>query len=418
MKVVQISTFDTYGGAARAAYRHHKALLAAGINSRMLVQRKQSDDVTVDKPKSLLDKLRSRVWELDLLPLSAYPRRKSTPWSLAWLKSDILGRIEDEAPDLVHLHWIGRGYVPIAAFQKFKRPVLWTLHDSWAFTGGCHIPGDCLNYRDCCGRCPQLGSNMDTDLSRLVWRRKKRHWDRLDMTVVTPSTWLAECAKSSSLFRDRRVEVIPHGLDQQSFRPHDTTMAREILGLPRDKKIVMYGASAALADPNKGFLVFCDAAKKLALHGFGSEVEIVVFGASTPLDPPKLHLKTNYVGVLHDDVTLSLLYSAADVFVAPSKQEAFGLTVLEAMACKTPTVAFNGSGISEMVIHKQTGYLAIPSDAADLAAGIAWVLNSDGLRRELSCNARSRVEDNFTSEKTAGRYVALYEEILNRGFRN
>ena len=164
--------------------------------------------------------------------------------------------------------------------------------------------------------------------------------------------------------------------------------------------------------------MFCDAARKLALDGFGPEVEIVVFGASAPLDPPNLHLKTSYAGVLYDDVTLSLLYSAADVFVAPSKQEAFGLTVLEAMACRTPTVAFNGSGISEMVIHQKTGYLAKPSDAADLAAGIAWVLNSDGLRRELSSNARTRVEDSFTSEKTARRYVALYEEILGRRFRN
>jgi glycosyltransferase involved in cell wall biosynthesis len=418
MKVVQISTFDTYGGAARAAYRHHRALLAAGINSRMLVQGKFSDDATVDKPKRLLDKLRSRIWELDLLPLSVYPRRSSAPWSLAWLKGDILRRIEDEAPDLVHLHWIGRGFVPIAALPKFRRPIVWTLHDSWAFTGGCHIPGDCLKYRDSCGRCPQLGSNMDTDLSRLVWRRKRRRWGRLDMTVVAPSTWLAECARSSSLFRDRRVEVVPHGLDQQSFRPHDPTMAREILGLPRDKKIVLYGATTALTDPNKGFLMFCDAAKKLALDGFCPEVEIVVFGASTPLDPPNLHLKTSYAGVLCDDVTLSLLYSAADVFVAPSKQEAFGQTVLEAMACSTPTVAFDGSGISEMVIHKKTGYLATPSDSTDLAEGIAWVLNSDGLRRELASNARSRVEETFTSEKSALRYMALYEEILERGSRN
>lgn len=414
MKVVQMSTFDTYGGAARAAYRLHKALVSTGADSRMLVQGKCSDDVTVHKPKRLLDKLRSRVWELDLLPAAVYPRRKRTPWSLAWLNNDVAGRVEDEAPDLVHLHWIGRGYVSISALPKFRRPIVWTLHDSWPFTGGCHIPDNCLKYRDSCGTCPQLGSSMATDLSRWVWRRKKRHWDSLDITAVAPSTWLADRAKSSSLFRDRRVEVIPHGLDHQIFRPHDPQLARQILGLPLDKRIILHGAVTAVSDPNKGYPMLCEAARKMASNGWASKVEVVVFGSSKPSDPPDLHLETTYLGVLQDDVTLALLYSAADVFVAPSKQESFGQTVLEAMACGTPAVAFGGSGISEMIIHGKTGYLAEPYDADDLAAGISWVLEHDD-RRELSGNARSRVEDSFTSEKAARRYLAMYEEILGKG---
>src|SRR5208283_3337603 len=124
-------------------------------------------------------------------------------------------------------------------------------------------------------------------------------------------------AKSSSLFRDRRVEVIPHGLDHRTFRPHDPQLAREILGLPLDKRIILHGAVTALSDPNKGYPMLCDAARKMASNGWDSKAEVVVFGASKPIDPPDLHLKTTYVGVLQDDVTLALLYSAADVFGGP-----------------------------------------------------------------------------------------------------
>lgn len=415
MKCLIVNTYDTAGGAARAAYRLHKGLQGIGVQSGMLVQTKFSDDPTVIGPQGKVSKGLSKLRpHLEALPLQFYPHRHVTPWGPAWLPGDVGSKIKSLNPDIIHLHWICDGFVPVSSLARFDRPIVWTLHDSWAFTGGCHIPFECTRYKAACGSCPHLGSSKETDLSRGLWNRKARHWKGLNLTVVTPSRWLADCVKDSSLFSDVRVEVIPNGLDLNRYKPVNQQTAREMLNLPGDKKLILFGAMDSLSDRNKGFQFLQTALQHLAEQGWGGKAELIVFGASKPLTPPDLQLKTHYPGILHDDISLSLLYAAADVFVAPSIQENLSNTVMEALACGTPCVAFDIGGMPDMIIHEYNGYLAKPFEPIDLTSYIIRILSDDNHREKLSCQARTKVERDFEIGKIAGQYLNLYDDILRK----
>jgi glycosyltransferase involved in cell wall biosynthesis len=300
----------------------------------------------------------------------------------------------------------------IETFAALKRPLVWTLHDMWGFTGGCHVTGECERFKASCGACPQLSSNKDNDLSRWVWQRKIKAWKNLDLTLISPSSWLASTAKSSSIFRDSRIEVIPHGLDTQKFRPVNQRLAREILNLPQDKKLIMFGAIEATSDKNKGFHLLLPALHKLSKSGYSEDWEVVIFGASIPDNPPDLGFKAHYLGHLYDDISLVSVYSAADVMLVPSLQESFGQTASESLACGTPVVAFNATGLKDIVDHQQNGYLAKPYEVEDFAKGISWVLEDKERLQKLSNNARSQAERAFTLELQALRYSSLFQEII------
>ena len=415
MKLLLLNTFDSGGGAAIAASRLNRGQRDIGVDSNMLVQFKQGDDPNVMGPASKLEKGLSLIRpELDSLPTRLYPHRNQFIFSPAFLPERISTKVASLNPDIIHLHWIACGFMRIETLRRFKRPVVWTLHDSWAFTGGCHLPFDCTRYRQMCGACPTLGSNKEKDLSGRIWRRKHRAWKDLNMTVVAPSRWLADCAKSSSLFRDVRVEVMPNGLDIQIFKPIDKSTARNILSLPQDKNLILFGAMNSTSDKNKGFHLLSPALRMLSEKGWRDKAELIVFGAREPENPPAFGMKARYIGKLNDEVSLTLLYSAADIFVLPSIQENLPNTVMEAMACGTPCVAFNQGGLPDLIEHKRNGYLVRPFETEDLARGIAWVLEDDERWTSLSLRAKEKVEYEFSVEKVAKRYADLYKEILEK----
>jgi len=414
MNVLLVSTYDIEGGAARAAYRLHQGLQGKGISSKMLVQDKSSNDVTVFAPKTRLDQgiARARL-TLDALPLKFYRKRDSSTFSLQWLPDGIVPKITQLEPDVINLHWIGEAFLQAEAIAKFDKPLVWTLHDMWAFTGGCHYNQDCDRYTASCGACPQLGSSKDWDLSRWVWQRKAKTWKDLNLTIVCPSSWLAECARTSSLFKDVPVEVIPYGLDTGKYKPLNRQVARELLHLPQDKQLVLFGALKATSDKRKGFHLLQPALQDLSKSGWQEGLELVIFGSSAPDKPLDLGFKTHYLGTLSDDLSLALVYSAADVFVLPSTQDNLPNTVLEAIACGTPCVAFNIGGMPDMIEHQKNGYLAQPYKIEDLAQGIAWVLENKERHRKLGDRAREKAEQEFTLEIQARRYLSLFTEILS-----
>lgn len=415
MKTLLVNTSDIQGGAARAAYRLHMGLRQVGVESGMLVKDKTSDDYLVIGPSTKVRKGLNKVRPfLDKLPLRKYPEREQVPWSVSWFPNNFGRLIHPLDPDIIHLHWIGDGFISLASLRSINKPILWTLHDMWAFTGGCHYSGGCTRYEQQCGSCPQLGSRKEQDLSRWVWKRKKKFWKDLNITVVTPSRWLAECARSSSLFRDIRVEVIPNGIDLKLFKPIDQQVAREILGVPLGKKLILFGAMNAASDPRKGFHYLQPALQILAKEGWGDSAELMIFGSTKPLNPPELGLKAHYLGRLYDDITLTLLYSAADVFVAPSIEENLVNTIVESLSCGTPCVAFDIGGMPDMIDHQENGYLARPFETSDLAQGISWVISNSERWSQLSGRSRQKAEDNFELQKVAKRYVELYQEVLDK----
>nr|WP_228035360.1 glycosyltransferase family 4 protein [Oculatella sp. LEGE 06141] len=408
-----MSTSDISGGAARAAYRLHQGLQRASVDSKMLVQFKSSDDATVIAPRSSLSdaiaKLRVAV---NALPPKLYSRQPETLFSTQWLPDTVLPAVKRLQPDVVNLHWIAAGFTRIETIAKFKQPVVWSLHDMWAFTGGCHYDDGCDRYRQSCGSCPQLNSQTNWDLSRWTWQRKANAWRNTNLTIVGLSHWLAKCAHSSPLFHDQRIEVIPNGIDTDVYQPLDRQFARSVLKLPQDKRLVLFASMFATSDQRKGFQFLQPALQELSQSGWHDQLELVIMGASRPQQPPDLGFKSHYLGTLSDDLLLALVYSAADVFVLPSTQENLANTVMEAIACGVPCVTFNIGGMPDMIEHQQNGYLAQPYQVEDLARGIAWVLEDETRHQTLRYRAREKTEQEFTLDIQAQRYQSLFAELI------
>ena len=414
MKVLIVNTYDITGGAAVATFRLHQALLSAGVDSQMLVQSKISDDFTVLGPKSSLNKFFAQLRPtFDNFPISFYRKRSKTLFSPAWVPfSGIVTCINALKPDVVHLHWIGGGMMRIEDIAKIKAPIVWSLHDMWAFTGGCHYDEDCGGYKNQCGNCKVLASNKLNDISRKTFKRKIKEFSKIkNLTIVGLSKWLTHEAKESILFSNKLVINVPNPINTNVFAPFNQSLARDLLNLPKDKKLVLFGAVGATTDLRKGFKELAEA---LAILDF-EDIEFVVFGSSQPKETQGFKFKVHYLGHLHDTISLRILYNAADVMVVPSLQENLSNVILESLACGTPVVAFNIGGNSDMIDHKKNGYLAQPFDSSDLAKGIEWVLyHSD--TSELLSAARKKVHENFDSRVVVKKYIALYEKILKKDY--
>ncbi len=411
MKTLLLNTSDINGGAAKAAYSLHRGLQHLGVDSTLLVQRKLSSDRTVTIPKSSF--FTHARMGLDQLPLKGYSRRQATLFSPQCIPDDLGAQIAAHNPDLINLHWVNAGFLQIESLAKFHRPIVWTLHDMWAFTGGCHYTQDCDRYTQDCGQCPQLGSARDRDLSRWIWQRKAKAWRQLNLTLVSPSRWLAQAAATSPLFHNTRIEVIPNGLDTQVYRPIAKSTARELLHLPQDKHLVLFGAINAISDKRKGAQLLQATLQILQQQLGHAALELVIFGAMPPAVPVDYGFPTHYLGRLSDDLSLALIYAAADVFVQPSTQDNLPNTIMEALSCGVPCVGFNIGGIPDLIDHHVNGYLAQPFDVHDLAQGIAWTLADPERYTQLARQSRQKVEANFSREMQAQRFYALFAELLS-----
>lgn len=406
MNILHISTSDLDGGAARAAYRLHQGLLEQKLASKMLVRAKLSHDETVISYKPLLARVGSK---LDGTSLCFYPKRDKAMFSPQIFPDSIVNKVQEINPDIIHLHWACNGYLKIESLAKFKCPIVWTLHDMWAFTGGCHYTQDCERYTEGCGMCPQLGSTQLNDLSRKTWLRKSKAWSDLNLTVITPSRWMAQCAESSPLFKQFDIKVIPNGIDTQKYKPFNAQLARDALNLPKDKLLVLFGAGSGSDDPRKGFQYLLSALQKLNLDRWGDRLELVIFGDSGTANSLSIDLKTHYLGRLNDDVSLALAYSSADLFVAPSVQDNLPNTVVEALACGIPCLAFNIGGMSDMIDHHQNGYLAHAFSTKDLLKGIEWILEDPSKLVELKKNARKKVVSTFCTRQQVKATLRVYQ---------
>lgn len=415
IKTLLLSTSDIKDGAARAAYRLHTGLNKIQVDSQILSQVKYSQDLKVigARETSGIGQAKTGLrLILDQLPLKLYAKKEKQRFSANWLSDKVNSQITQLNPDIINLHWVNAGFLQIETLAKFNKPIVWTLHDMWAFTGGCHYNQECNKYTKSCGACPQLSSNKDWDLSRWVWGRKQKAWQNLNLTIVTPSKWLADCAKASSLFKNKRVEVIPYGLDTDIFKPIERKTARELLKLPQDKQLVLFLSLQATSDKRKGFQLLQPALQKLSIGNWQDRIELVVVGASKPEKDLNLGFKSHYLGTLTDDLMLALAYSAVDVFVAPSVQDNLPNTVLEAIACGTPCVAFNIGGMPDMLEHQQNGYIAKPYEIDDLVEGIMWILENQERYQKLAHRAREKAEQKFALKIQADRYKSLFTEIL------
>ena len=416
MKILHLSTSDINGGAARGTYWMHTALKRAGIDSRMLVAEKYTNDDTVIGPngvtgsQKIFNGIRQTV---EYWPLKRYPHKLPGLFSPAIYPNPVIKQIEQIKPDIINLHWVGLGLLRPEQLKTFTQPIVWTLRDMWSFTGGCCYTEGCTHYQQQCGHCPMLGSNQENDLSRKVWQRKHRAWQGLNLTLAPISQWLADCASKSSLFHHYPARVIPNAVDTDIFRPMDKKAARDILQLPQHDKLILFGALSATTDKRKGFNHLVTAINQLKIDD-SLPLRAVIFGAEkTASGSMPFNIPYTVLGRLNDDITLALAYSAADVMVVPSIQEAFGKTAIEAMACGTPVVCFDTTGLRDIVEHRHTGYRAECFSNRDLANGILWTLETSERNARLADNARKRTERFFSFTVQANKYAELYQEVLN-----
>jgi len=410
MNVAIVNQSDIIGGAARAAYRIHHALRAYGVNSRMFVDRSISGDSTVIKPVNLLRKIGGFVRpHLDrfivnsLMSTGNRSLHSSSVIPSGWPK-----RLNYAEIDLVNLHWVTGGMMSISDIANIKKPIVWTLHDMWPFCGTEHY-GDGDRY--VVGYSKKNRSIEDTgfDLDRWTWKKKITFWKNTNFTIICPSAWMANAAKQSILFENKLIQVIPNPINTDIWRPIDMWTAREILGLSCEKKLVLFGAIGAGSDHRKGFDLLVEAIKILDCKDL--KYELVVFGGGEPDIPIVTKCKVHYVGALNDDVSLTLLYSAVDVFVIPSRIDNLPNTGIEAQACGTPVVAFNVGGLSDIVKHGVTGYLAEAFDVVDFAQGIEWVMERND--RILRNESRAEAVKKWSPCVVAKQYYDLYSRVLD-----
>ena len=411
MKVLIVNTNENEGGAAKAALRLYNSLISENIDAYYLVDNKISDDYRIVGLVSKIDKLKKVVrQQFDQLLVRRYKNRTGMIFSQnsTVFTSELVDRINDINPDIVHLHWVNNGMLNIKDLLRIKKPIVWTMHDSWLFTGGCHVPYKCEKYKDKCGACPVLGSYRQNDLSYKVFKTKEKIFEKINLTIVTPSKWLQSNCLTSQLLKDKSINVIPNGINMNLYKPIKKEIARELLGLPLDKKIVLFTASSATSDPNKGFVKLSEAISKITFL----DVVFVVLGGSKPKNAPNFNHDTYYLGQFHDDMAMVLAYGCADVVVVPSLSENLSNTIMESLSCAIPVVAFNIGGNGDMIEHKINGYLAKPFDASDLKDGIEWILNTTKYN-QLCTDAREKVMREFDSKMVAGKHIKLYESILN-----
>lgn len=414
-KVLHLSTVDRAGGAARAAYRLHEGLREYGVESKMLVQRKVTEDkdIIVDSgiSKKLFHRLRKK---LDKVPIYRYEKDDGV-FSPNWVPDLMARKIRGLDPDVIHLHWIGRGFLRVETIAQFGVPIVWTLHDMWPFTGGCHYSGGCDRFVSMCGKCPQLNSGNKQDLSRKVWKRKQSTYYQADIHPVSPSNWLAACARESSLLGTREIRVIPNGINLTTYSPDLRSDIRDSLGIPENHRLLLFGGVSPTSDRRKGYHHLVEALKHLESKFDKQELTIAVFGQRHMSESSGNELPYNLVftDFLPDD-RLSSLFATADVIVVPSVEDNFPNVVIEGLASGTPCVAFDIGGLPDMIEHKQNGYLANPFDSADIAAGIAWSLQNHERLAELSERARETAVHNFGLEKVSHQYADFYDELIRR----
>lgn len=409
------------GGAGRAAYRIHQGVRNLGVDSRMLLKAGRSNDmniITLDDFVPYNSFYKAFDWtrnkcknQIQHFLWNRYPERENVFMS-DLRGTDLHGALRKLDYDVLHLHWINNRFISLEDLPKNK-PIVWTLHDSWPFCGICHYFFECKEYMYHCGCCPFLHSGKSNDLSYWVWKQKDEIYKDLNLHIVTPSHWLGECAKRSSLMGHLPVTIIPNCLDVNVYRPlKENEISSKWSDLARvklKKKLILFGAVNAVKDKVKGFSHLMSALSALETQGNTDDIELVVFGANE--SELSINIPVHYVGYVSNPLEMVSLYNLADVTVVPSLSENLSCTIMESLSCGTPVVAFNIGGNSDMIEHKVNGYLAKERDDADLAEGIRWCLDNNQ-NNCLRKAAREKVLHEYTYDVVCQQYVELYQQVL------
>ena len=412
MRVLIVNTSERTGGAAVAANRLMIALNNNGVKAKMLVRDKESDALTVvGLPKSPMLRWHF-LWErLVVFFRCHFSLKHLFEIDLANTGSDITKLREFQEADVIHLHWINQGMLSLKGIRKILqsgKPVVWTMHDIWPATAVCHLTLDCRQFVNKCSRCRLLPTG--STLADQIW--KKKQWMLADASIyyVACSRWLESEAKASALLKGHKVTSIPNPIDTHIYNRCNKQEARQRLGLPADKRLILF-VSQRVTNRNKGMDYLVEACRQLDVPDAG----LVILGGHAEEVVGQLPFESYPLGYVNDEHRIIDVYNAADVFVLPSLSENLPNTIMEAMACGVPCVAFRVGGIPEEIDHRQNGYVAEYRNAEDLARGIRWIL-TEADYDELSKNAVHKVAQNYSQQSVALKYLDVYQQAM--AFKN
>ena len=415
MKVLMLSHSDGGGGAGRASYRLLQALGAHGVDATMRVDFKNTADPRVIGPLSK-DRDTQRRTRITIEEIPAFISRFPQPRLFSpGIASAVSARaINASDADVVNLQWINFGFLSIKQIGAITKPLTWSMHDMWSFTGGLNYDSDEADARWRTGFISRQtpGPRQWWDVDRWVWRRKAKHWKR-PITLIASSSWMASMAQTSPLTSSWPVTVIPNPVDTDTYRPGSRRESRDNLGIPQDVSVVTAFFPANLQDPRKGFDLFVEALEHLARSSTGRPIHVAIAGHGIPATAVNLAgLPTHWLGYLDDTASVAA-YRASDVMVVPSRQDNSPQAATEALACGVPVVAFATSGLPDFIQHQRTGYLATPFDTRDLALGIQVIVESDSHRDELSDSARTRAEREWSYRAVALAHTDVFSQVID-----
>ena len=410
MKIFHLSNSDIRGGAARAAKRLHQALLETGLKSQMLVNKKFSKDKTIFGPLNFSEKLFIQLRpRISNLLIKLFNTHNDITHSISIFQSPWIDYINKSDVDIVHLHWVQNEMLSIADIGRIKKPIVWTLHDMWAFCGAEHLSQN-NRWRFGYTKTNRPLNESGLDINRWTWTRKLNHWKK-PIYIVAPSNWLANCVRQSKLMRNWPLSVVANLIDTNSWKPKDKKEEKKKFGISPDTPLIIFGTYGANNNHNKGFDLFLETLDYLKKDVNLKKMEIIVYGKHKN-NIPKTKFPIHYLGHLNDNNSLMNLYSAADATVVPSRQESFCQTASESHACGTPVVGFNIGGLNDIVDHLRTGYLAKAFDTQDLAKGISWVIN-ESKKETLQNQARLQAVEKFSQKVLVQEYQKIYSKVLS-----
>lgn len=413
IKVLHIVAGDLNQGAARGAYWLHMGLISNGINSTMLnngklVGEQYENVININEFSYVAQKINFLRSRLDIYIKKFYKNSRKEIFSTGLFGFNFTRLNAYKEADLIHLHWINGGLVNLEVLNEIKKPIVWTIRDMWPFTGGCHYSLDCKRYLSSCGNCFYLNSNKEKDLSTYLFNRKKQIIKNKSIEIVGISNWISNEAKRSNLLGDENISTIFNNIDTDIFKPYEKKEIRRELKIETNKSIILVGAINS-KNTWKGFRFLKDALNRLDRNKY----VVLTFGKINLKDFNEIDLQITNLGFINDDVLLAKIYSLSDVYVTTAIQEAFGKTVVESMACKTPVVCFDNSGPSDLVAHKKEGYLAKAFSPIDLAEGIQWIVNNPNYK-VICDNSRKKALENFDYRVTSKKYIELYKRKLKK----
>jgi glycosyltransferase involved in cell wall biosynthesis len=415
MRVLLINTSERTGGAAVAASRLMESLNNNGIKAKMLVRDKQTDKISVVELPHSWKNIWRFVWERFLIwKANKFKKNNLFAVDIANTGTDITALPEFEEADIIHLHWINQGMLSLNCIKKILnsgKPIVWTMHDMWPFTGICHYSGTCIKYKENCHNCPQLyGDGKAKDISYKIFNKKSKIYQQGSITFVACSQWLERLAKESPLLIKMPITSIPNPINTNLFKPQSKREIRDLHHLPLNAKLLLFG-SVKITDKRKGvdYLIESCNIIKQKYPDLADKLGVVVFGQQSEQLKSLIPFPVYVQSYVTDEKELVRIYNAVDLYVIPSLQDNLPNTIMEAMACGIPCVGFNVGGIPEMIDHLHNGYVAEYKSAEDFANGINWALNESEYS-DLSEEAVRKVISNYSESAVAKKYIEIYNK--------